>query len=136
MKSKLKGNLGVIKAIQLFNQEGYLVSLPFGDIGDYDLIVDIQGKLLKIQCKASETNNGEIVVFNTAVTSMFTRKKYTKNEVDYLFLYDILADKSFLVEPDGKTEITIRYSLPKNKQKNGIRLAEDYNFTKVLMNII
>ena len=132
MKSKLKGNLGVIKAIDLFSKDGFLVSLPFGDVGDYDLIVDYNGKLLRIQCKTSETNDGKTVSFNTAVTSMFTRKRYTKEMVDYLFLYDMIEDRAFIVEPNEKTEVTIRYELPKNGQKANARLANDCDYSVVI----
>lgn len=40
MKSDLKGNIGLGKAISYFTEQGYIVSLPLTNHQCYDLIIE------------------------------------------------------------------------------------------------
>ena len=51
MNSKSKGNLGEIKVASEFIKYGCMVSFPFGDNARYDLVVDMNGELKKVQVK-------------------------------------------------------------------------------------
>ena len=44
---------------------GYSVSVPFGDNDKYDLIVDNEGDLYRIQCKTAWANKQNTIRFNT-----------------------------------------------------------------------
>jgi hypothetical protein len=46
-----KGNVGLGMAIAFFSRKGNTVSLPLTDTQEYDLIVDINGELKKVQVK-------------------------------------------------------------------------------------
>ena len=72
-----------------FIQLGYECSVPFGNGAKYDFIADIDGKLLKFQCKSSHYTNDHGKVStdsftfstscsttNTKVTKRYTHKKY------------------------------------------------------------
>ena len=50
-KSGIKGNMALGNAIAYFTKEGYTVSIPLTYTQEYDLVVDIDGKLKKVQCK-------------------------------------------------------------------------------------
>ena len=51
--TKYKGNVTEIETILAFMKLGYNVLTPYGDCERYDLVADVNGKFLKIQCKTS-----------------------------------------------------------------------------------
>lgn len=51
--TKDQGNIGVASAIAYFTQEGYTISIPLNDSQDYDLVVDIDNTLHKVQVKTT-----------------------------------------------------------------------------------
>ena len=51
--NKEKGNTGLGIAIAYYSANGYTVSIPLNDTQDYDLIVDKDNILKKIQVKAT-----------------------------------------------------------------------------------
>ena len=51
MNSKDKGNIGEAIMLAEFIKRGIQVSIPFGDNARYDLIIDLNGKLYKVQVK-------------------------------------------------------------------------------------
>ena len=62
-------------------------------------------------------------------------KSYKIDDVDFFFLYCMENDWCGLYVPKGKinTDITIRLEKPKNNQKKGIHLADDYSFEKQIL---
>ena len=53
MNTKQQGDIGVAHAIYYYTLEGYKVSIPNTDSTRYDLIVDKEGKLYRVQCKTT-----------------------------------------------------------------------------------
>ncbi len=53
INSKKQGDVGMGAAIAYFCKCGYTVSIPITDSQDYDLIVDIDNKLCRVQCKTT-----------------------------------------------------------------------------------
>ena len=51
--NKEKGNSGLGMAIAYFSSNGYVVSIPLNDTQDYDLVIEKDGKLAKVQVKAT-----------------------------------------------------------------------------------
>ena len=65
LSSKQKGNLTELQSITAFYKLGYQVSIPYGENSRYDFIADINGKLIKVQCKTSrEIDTGVIELKN------------------------------------------------------------------------
>lgn len=62
--NKEKGNAGLSLAVAYFGSNGYTVSIPLNDTQDYDLIVDKNGTLLKVQCKSTNQrkSNGNYIL--------------------------------------------------------------------------
>ena len=50
---KRQGDVGLGFAIAWFMSNGYIVSVPLGELPYYDLIVDLDGALYKVQVKTS-----------------------------------------------------------------------------------
>lgn len=51
------GNAALSMAIAYFGSNGYVVSVPLNDTQDYDLVVDKDGKLQKVQVKGTKCCN-------------------------------------------------------------------------------
>jgi hypothetical protein len=51
--SKKQGDVGTGYAVALFNELGYIVSLPFSDNQAYDLIIDDGERLRRVQVKTT-----------------------------------------------------------------------------------
>jgi len=51
--SRQQGTVGLGAAIAYFTQLNQVVSVPLNDSQEYDLVVDVDGKLLKVQVKTT-----------------------------------------------------------------------------------
>lgn len=63
--TKHRGDETESKIIHELVSDGYSVSIPFGDNDKYDLIVDNDETLYRIQCKTAWKNKAETIRFNT-----------------------------------------------------------------------
>lgn len=131
------GDIGELKAQLLFAQQGAIVSRPLTTNSRYDLIVDIQGHLYKVQVKTTAKINDGKMIFATKTTNYvkgnWKSVPYTLEEVDIFFLYCIENDWCGLYIPNKEnpmSQIIIRVVPPRNNQKTGIHFAEDFSFLK------
>ena len=86
----IRGDINELQCILDFQKRGYYCSIPFSGSCRYDLIVDINDKLYKIQCKASSYSEDEGVLKMSATrsttnTQKTTRYTYSEKEVDYFY---------------------------------------------------
>ena len=140
MTTKQIGNIGEAKVLSEFVRLGIPVYLPFGDNEKADLIAEFNGKLNKIQVKSSQKIIEDKVKFSLVSSTMHRQNGvkhiYTENEIDYFALYNLERDKVYLIsineEGLPKSEVTIRFNPPKNKNQFKTFLEEDYLIEKVL----
>lgn len=135
LTSKEKGNLTELQCMTEFYKAGYKVSIPYGENSRYDMILDVNGHLLRIQCKTSRFVSDECFIFvcrSTRVNSKGTQSiRYTKDEIDYFSTF--YNGKCYLVPVEEcGNEKKLRFCYPPSGQKAGISLAEHYEFDKVL----
>ena len=82
-----KGNIIELRCITKFIEYGIQCSIPYGNGAKYDFIADIEGQLLRIQCKSSTLTKHGSLVFSCLSTTTNTQKtrqhKYTKQDIDY-----------------------------------------------------
>lgn len=135
LTSKQKGNLTELKCISAFYELGYQCSIPYGENSRYDFIADVNGKLLKIQCKTSHEVDSGVIEFSCrscrSNTQSNLQRKYTANEVDYFCTY---WDNICYLVPINECSVSkkLRFIPPKNGQKVGITFASDYELPKQL----
>ena len=139
LETKKKGNLTELQCITAFTEMGALVSIPFGEDSRYDFIADINGRLIKIQCKSSSEviDNGKVVaiLFKTVRSSgsnskICTHTKYTKEEIDYFATF--YKNQCYVVPVEQcSNEKRLRFIPPKNGQIKGINWAKDYELKEV-----
>ena len=67
--TKYKGNVTEIETILAFMKLGYNVLTPYGDCERYDLVADVNGKFLKIQCKTASPQDEEGNVYRFSCRS-------------------------------------------------------------------
>lgn len=63
--SKTRGDETEITIIHDLISAGYGISIPFGDNDPYDIIVDDDGDLYRVQCKTAWRTNAGTIRFNT-----------------------------------------------------------------------
>ena len=89
--NKNKGNLGIGKSISYFTEREYVISIPLNDTQKYDLVVEIDGELKKIQVKTTTTKKGENYQVDLRTTggnrSRHKNEKFDNSKIDYLFIY-------------------------------------------------
>lgn len=131
-----KGMVTELECLKSFIELGYHCSIPYGDCARYDVIVDIDNKLYRVQCKTSNWSKDTVkekVAFEistrttTTNTKTTVRKTYSIDEVDLFFTF--FEGKAYLIPAEeiaGKTSFRFRYEYPSSNQKQGIHLAKDY----------
>ena len=121
-------------------QQGYKVSLPYGEDCKYDMIVDTGQKLYRVQCKTSSAlpdkeDGFKFKTRSVVITTHGTKTNgYSSKDIDaFATMYE---GKCYLVpvEDCGINEKVLRLRYPRNGQHKGISLAENYELkqSKVL----
>jgi hypothetical protein len=129
LNSKQKGNLTELKCLSAFYELGYQCSIPYGENSRYDLIADIDGKLIRVQCKTSREIAEGVIEFacrsSRSNTQSNVQRKYTADEIDYFCTF--WNEKCYLI-PISECSVSkkLRFVPPKNGQKVGITYAKDY----------
>ena len=118
-------------------EQGYTVSKPVIDNARYDLILDYNNKLYRIQIKTSRWTNEEheALIFNCKSQHPISEGnkilKYSPEEIDF-FMTEF--EGKFYLIPCEKTqnECRLRFKSTKNNQDNRCKFAKDYLFEEVL----
>lgn len=107
--TKKQGDIGLGSAIAHFTKMGFTVCLPLTDSQDYDLVVEVDGKLNKVQIKTSslKTAYGEIYTVGLRVLGgnqswNGVAKHFDNTKVDYLFI--LLEDGRKYLIPSSKID--------------------------------
>ena len=136
LSSKQKGNLTELKCLSAFYELGYQCSIPYGENSRYDLIADIDGKLIKIQCKTSREVEQGVIEFSCrscrSNTQSNLRRRYTSEEVDYFAT--MCNNQCYLIPYDvcGNRAQRVRLKPTKNGQTKGIVFAKDYKLEDII----
>lgn len=140
LNSKQKGNLTELQCLTAFYEQGCHVSLPYGENSRYDMIVDVNGKLLRVQVKTSslkkeDENAIEFSCRSTRVNSQGTvSNKYTSDEIDYFATF--WKGVCYLIPiTECSVSKTLRFAPPKSGQIKGISFAKDYELQTQLNKI-
>lgn len=137
------GDIGESVAIMKFIKNGFTVSKPLSNNSRYDLIVEKNNILYKVQVKTTQNIKDEVKMDFALKTTNYSKGEwkstgYTSNEIDLFFLYCIENDWCglYIVNEDIPKNITVRLKPPKNNQIKGINLAENLEFENQLKKLI
>ena len=139
--TKYLGNLTELQCITRFYELGYAISIPYGDSEKYDMILDVNGKLYRLQCKhANPHMNDETIDYIEIKTtwqsgytknSQYKRNQYSKEDCDYFVTH--YEGKNYLVPVEQcSNEKRLRILPPKNGQVKGINFLKDFVDEEVL----
>ena len=88
--NKEKGNSGLGMAIAYFTTSGYIVSIPLNDTQDYDLIVEKENRLQRVQVKATgcigKGGNYQVVLKSCGGTKGKTYKTLIDTNIELIFI--------------------------------------------------
>lgn len=89
MNTKQKGDIGVAQAIAYYTRAGHVVSYPLTDNAKYDLVVEVDGELKKVQCKYTAYKRDDYIVeLRTMGGNASWNKVYGYVDADLLFVAD------------------------------------------------
>ena len=135
---KTVGDRSAFAVIGALQRLGYGIYMPFGENTRCDLIVEADGRLVRVQCKTGRLRRGAIE-FNLCSTYGHHRNPQTyartyHGQVDYFAVYCIDTAGVYLVpigELPGKRRASLRIDPPRNQQRHGIRFAARYEIARV-----
>lgn len=129
LNSKHRGALTELQVMTYLFELGYQVSIPFGDNARYDLVLDINNKLYKVQVKTSSLEQEGVYKIDCSRMRVNrgenVRKHYTSEEVD--FFATMINGRCYLIpQLEVSDSKRLRFAKPKNGQTKGITFAKDY----------
>ena len=132
--SKQLGNLTELQCITYLYSLGCSVSIPYGNSDKYDLILDVKGRLYKVQVKHCavyyDKNNVPTVVrlkssWLAHNTTGYQQTKYLPGEFDLFATF--YNNKCYLIPFESSSFVkSFRLQTAKNNQKNKVHMLEDY----------
>lgn len=128
--TKTKGDIGQVKVMGDLLTKGYKVALPLGEDWRYDLIVDKNNQLLRIQCKYVESTHGVIKV-RCETHDGRNYYRYRPEDLDYIAVYDKITDECYYINcsylgKDGRGSLSLRLRPAKNGQTKKIFNASEF----------
>ena len=133
MNTKDVGNISEAALLTALVQAGYIVSVPWGDNARYDLVIDNDGYLKRVQVKTGRIREGCI---QFRVSSVNIRTRITEGYHGQIELFGVFVpelNKCYLVpiEKAGQSAMYLRLTPTKNNQDKGINWARDYELTPI-----
>ena len=122
VETSAKGSSVELMCAAILIEQGFDISIPYGNNSRYDLIVDTGSHLYRLQCKkARETSSGNWEVRTTSLVRVGGKTKVrTYNQCDIDFFCTIIKGQLCLIDVhlcEGKTTITIHNDRVTNKKE-------------------
>lgn len=119
-------------------QLGLTVLRPLCEGRRYDLIVDLEPRLLRVQCKLAKRVGGALAI--RLQTSRYTPggyvfTSYSADEIDAVGAYSAELKRCFLLpiaEVQGMRGVHLRLDPSGNNQARGVRWANDYELEPMI----
>ena len=137
-QSQIKGIKCELECAVKFIEEGFIVSIPYGNTSRYDLIIDAgNGKYFRIQCKTAHQNENGSYTINTA-NQQYTAntkniKHYDNSQIDFICS---IIENQLVVIPVEMVEHSqskiFRTVLPQYGAKSNCNLIEDFSVERYI----
>jgi hypothetical protein len=123
-------------------RHGLGVWLPLSGHEPYDLILDVNGRLLRVQCKWAVRRGDVIVVTcrrNRRGPNGFMKKVYASGEIDVIAAYCADTEGVYVLPTElsvERTAVQLRLRPTRNNQVAGVHQAQDYEFGATLTRLL
>lgn len=128
-ETKQKGSVAEIAVLQEAVRRGYRVSIPYGEDGLYDLVVDRSGRLERVQCKYVQSD-GRVLVVKCVSTNNWGTRRYTVADVEWLAVIDATTNRCYFIPSaligSGRSVLHLRLDPARNGQERRVRYAADF----------
>ena len=118
-----------IFATKCFVEYGYMVSQPNGTT-DYDLVVDVNGSLKKVQVKSSKKGNGNINICkgtNAVKSGKQGKYPYPEESIDFFAIHNIPKNDWYII-PRSATGDTMNLRIALKREGKYTRYKDNWNF--------
>ena len=123
-----------IFAVKCFAEYGYMVSQPNGT-ADYDLIVDVNGSLKKVQVKSSIKGNGNVNICkgtNAVKSGKQGKYPYPEESVDFFAIHNIPQDDWYIIPRSATGDaMNLRIALKKVGKYSGYKNNWEFNHVAI-----
>ena len=135
---KTKGDRTTLAVMMVLHMAGFRISVPFGENTRYDIILDNEGRLSRVQCKTGRLRTVHVWF---ATCSAYGHHRDPKNarrdyvgEVDGFAVHCPDTSGVYLIPIEDlpvRVQAALRVDPARNSQRIGIRMAADYQVGKV-----
>lgn len=144
-EKQIKGMKCELECALKFIENGFIVSMPYGNTSRYDLLVDAgENKYFRIQCKTAHQNENGSYTINTA-NQQFTAvkrniKHYDKTQID--FICSIIEDQLVVIPVEKittcKSKIFRSHNYPplNNSCNSTCNWIDDYTIEKQILSLL
>ena len=138
LTSDQKGNIAETAITAAAAKLGIDVYRPVGEGGRYDMIFEVDAKLLRVQCKWAP-RHGDVIVLRCYSSRRgrdgLLRKRYVAGEIDAFAAYCLENDGCYFLRYelfDGRTQVNLRLGPCRNSQNAKIHWAKESEFAATL----
>jgi PD-(D/E)XK endonuclease len=114
---KRRGEIGEAAFLAKASAMGFGVAKPWGDSDRYDFIVDVAGRLLKVQIKSAHCESAQPGGGYNLRCCGHRRHSYRTDEIDLLVAYIVPEDIWYIFPPSAFQTMTSLRLFPHHKQK-------------------
>jgi prevent-host-death family protein len=132
-----KGNVAELAIAKEAARLGLSVFVPLTEHERFDLVLGLDGRLLRVQCKWANCK-GDVVPVHLASSRRgpngYIRRNYSPVEIDAVGIYCGDLDRCFLVPIEainGQWTMQLRLAPPRNGQRAALHFADDYDLGAV-----
>jgi prevent-host-death family protein len=130
--TNVKGSVAELKIAAAAAELGIPVLQPMTEHGRYDLVFEIGGRLLRVQCKWGRVE-GDVVIVRLCNFRITThgrkRTKYLAGEIDAVAAYCGDLDRVYLVPAElavGRSQLNLRLRPTQNGQRAALNWATEF----------
>ena len=121
-----------IFATKCFVDYGYMVSQPNGT-ADYDLIVDVNNSLKRVQVKSSIKGDGNVNICkgtNAAKSGKQGKYAYPPESIDFFAVHDVMHDAWYII-PRGATGNARNIRIAQKRKGKYTHYKDNWKFSHV-----
>jgi PD-(D/E)XK nuclease superfamily protein len=118
---------------------GLTVLRPLCEGRRYDIVIDLEPHLLRVQCKLAQRLGGVLSVrlmTNRYTPAGYVSTSYNAGEIDAVGVYSPELRRCFLVpisEVSGRRALYLRLDPTRNNQARGIKWAQKYDLEAMIV---